>query len=52
MMMRWIDRDLQLSEELQRYEKQSDRAESQALFQQARAVYEQMAATASRIWGD
>jgi len=51
-MIRWINRITDVSNEPNRYERPSDQAESQALFLEARAVYERIAATARQAWGD
>ena len=51
-MIRWIDRLIEVSETPDRYKSQSDRAEAQALFREARQVYQRIARTATEVWGD
>lgn len=51
-MVRWIDALLELSKRPDRYQSDADRAEAQALFRKARHVYEELAQTASKMWGD
>ena len=51
-MLRWIDRILEVSESPGRYQSDEDRAEVQRIFREAREVYEEIARTAERVWGD
>jgi hypothetical protein len=51
-MIRWIDRIMKVSEQPKRYSSEQDRAESQAVFREARSIYEKIARTAAEIWQD
>jgi len=51
-MIRWLDRLGEVSNQPQRYHSQQDRAEVQAIYREARQVYEQIAHTAAETWGD
>jgi len=51
-MIRWIDRLGEVSNEPDRYQSQPDRAEVQQVFREARQVYERIARTAVKAWGD
>ncbi len=52
LMMQWIDRIVEVSNQSKRYNSEQDRAESQAIFREARAVYEGIARTAAEAWKD
>jgi len=51
-MIRWIDRLLQVSNKTSRYSSDTERAEVQAIFQEARQEYESIARKAVEFWGD
>lgn len=51
-MIRWIDRIAEVARQPGRYETTEQRSQVLAVFQEARKVYENIAATAAQIWGD
>jgi hypothetical protein len=51
-MIRWIDRLLEVSAKPGRYRSDTERAEVQAVFRQARRKYESIAQTARQAWSD
>jgi hypothetical protein len=51
-MIRWIDRILQISDQPGRYASTDDRREAQAIFREARAVYERIADQAKAVWNE
>ena len=51
-MMRWIDRLLEVSEKPGRYSSDTQRMETQAIFKQARQKYEAIAQTAQQTWSN
>jgi len=51
-MMRWIERLLKVSEKSGRYRSDTERAEAQAIFQEARQKYEAIAHQAEKFWAD
>ncbi|MBI4578236.1 MAG: sulfurtransferase [Planctomycetes bacterium] len=51
-MIRWIDELMKVSSRPERYKSDADRQEVQALYRQARSVYQGIGQTAVRTWGD
>jgi len=51
-MIRWIDRLLEVSSKPGRYKSDDQRTETQAIFKEARQVYENIARKAAKVWGD
>lgn len=51
-MIRWIDRLLEVSHAPSRYATSAERTETQATFLEARCIYENIARTASDVWGE
>jgi len=51
-MIRWIDHLLQIAEKPGRYQSDAERAEVQAVFQEAKRKYEDIARKAEELWGD
>jgi hypothetical protein len=51
-MIRWIDRLLEVSAKPSRYRSDAERAEVQAVFKQARQKYESVVQTARQVWED
>jgi len=51
-MIRWIDRLLEVSNKPGRYKSDDQRTETQAIFKEARQVYENIARKAAKVWGD
>jgi hypothetical protein len=51
-MIRWIDRILEISARPQRYASEQDRSEVQAVYREARGVYEKIGRTATEVWKD
>ncbi|MHC4116993.1 MAG: CehA/McbA family metallohydrolase [Planctomycetota bacterium] len=51
-MIRWIDRLLEVSDTPGRYESDDRRRQTQAVFKEARGIYENIARRAVQVWGD
>ncbi len=51
-MIRWIDRLLQVADKPGRYKTDTERSQVQALYQQARQKYQDIARQAAEFWGD
>jgi hypothetical protein len=51
-MIRWIDRLVQVAQKPGRYQSDAERAEVQAVFQQARQEYANIARKAEELWGN
>lgn len=51
-MIRWIDRLLQVTDKPGRYKTDTERSQVQALYQQARQKYQDIARQAAEFWGD
>ncbi len=51
-MIRWIDRLLEVSGKAGRYKSDEERTQTQAVFKEARGVYENIARKAVQVWGD
>ena len=51
-MIRWIDRLLQVTDKPGRYQTDAERSQVQALYQQARQKYQDIARQAAEFWGD
>jgi len=51
-MIRWIDRILEISNRPKRYASEQDRSEVQAVYREAKNVYERIARTATEVWKD
>jgi hypothetical protein len=51
-MIRWIDRILNVSARSERYTSERDRSDVQAVYREARGVYERIARTAADVWRD
>jgi len=51
-MIRWIDRLLEVSNKPGRYKSHDERMQTQAIFKEARYVYENIARKATKVWGD
>ena len=51
-MIRWIDRLLEVSNKPGRYESDDERTQTQAIFKEARHVYESIARRAVEVWGN
>jgi len=50
-MIRWIDRIMEVSEQPDRYQCEEERAKVQAVFRQAKQIYQNIAQTAVNLWG-
>jgi hypothetical protein len=51
-MVRWINRLLEITDKPGRYKSDKQRAETQAIFREARQIYVDIALQASKAWGD
>jgi hypothetical protein len=51
-MIRWIDRLLEVSDKPGRYKSDEQRTQTQAIFKEARQVYEDIARKAVKVWGN
>jgi hypothetical protein len=51
-MIRWIDRLLEVSGRPGRYKSDDERTQTQAIFKEARLIYDNIARRAIRVWGD
>ncbi len=51
-MIRWIDRLLEVSNKPGRYESEDRRMQTQAIFKEARDIYEEIALRGAKVWGD
>ena len=51
-MLRWVDQLIEFANLPGRYQREADKAEVLALYEQARRFYENVATTATRVWAD
>jgi len=51
-MIRWIDRLIEVANKPGRYQSDAQRIQTQAIFKEARRVYENIAQKAANVWGD
>ncbi|MBL7187447.1 MAG: CehA/McbA family metallohydrolase [Phycisphaerae bacterium] len=51
-MIRWVDRLIEVSNKPGRYNSDEQRIQTQAIFKEARSVYENIAQKAANVWGD
>ena len=51
-MIRWIDRLLEVADKPGRYKTDAERSQVQAIYQQARQKYQDIARQAVEAWGD